>query len=136
MTASPSSHGPVVSLLWGQRLPTITDHLFRLEHNDAARGLLINLARRYGLLTYFCRNVFLMKRVPKLRIPLRPNHLSASVGGHIGMGDRIIDNHRDVGITDDIGMFGGIFCGGKDERFAIPYSPDWRELKIGRASCR
>src|SRR5260221_13690706 len=48
--------------------------------------------------------MFLHNRVPKLRITLKPNNLSASVGHHIGMCDWIIDNHRDVGLTRDQGF--------------------------------
>ena len=48
---------------------------------------------RCELLTLICWDIFLLDRVRKLRIPLKPNNLSASIGGYIGMGNWIIDHH-------------------------------------------
>jgi hypothetical protein len=127
------SHSLLFAFSVLKRSPGPTNHLFRLEHNDHAGSPRNFLGRRCELLTLICWDIFLHNRVPKLRITLKPNNLSASVGGHIGMCDWIIDNHRDVGITRDVGIFDARFLGAKEERFTIPYKPDGIELR-GRAT--
>src|SRR5260221_9114198 len=125
------SHSLLLACSMIRSSPDLTNHLFRLEHNDHAGSPrnFLGPGCRCELLTLICWDIFLPDRVRKLRIPLKPNNLSASIGGYIGMGNWIIDHHPDVGVTHDIGIFYARFLGAKEERITIPYQPDGRGLR-------